>query len=89
MELYRWNWYRIISVFTIPSEWDDKGNIITISIMTFDEDEYFIDKDEVGGNGCRSSWKRSRVGGCLERKRGESKLIHLRVAGPYGLFPSV
>ena len=61
MELYRWNWYRITSVFTIPSDWDDKGNIITISIMTFDEDEYFIDKDEVGGNGCRSSWKRSRV----------------------------
>ena len=31
----------------VPSEWDDKGGVISISISTFNEDEYLIDKDRM------------------------------------------
>jgi len=31
----------------VPSEWDDTGNVISISISAFNEDEYLIDKDSV------------------------------------------
>ena len=32
----------------IPIEWDAKGNVITIALSTFDEDEYLIEQDEMG-----------------------------------------
>jgi len=32
----------------VPSEWDDKGNVTSISISTFHEDEYVVDKDSAG-----------------------------------------
>ena len=31
-----------------PIQWDEKGNVIAISVSTFDEDEYLIEKDEIG-----------------------------------------
>ena len=31
----------------VPAEWDDKGSVISISISTFNEDEYLVDKDSV------------------------------------------
>ena len=31
----------------VPSEWDDRGNVISISISTFNEDEYRVDKDRI------------------------------------------
>ena len=31
----------------VPSEWDDTGNVISISISTFNEDEYLVDKDSI------------------------------------------
>jgi hypothetical protein len=29
-----------------PCEWDEKGNVIAISISSFDEEEYIIDNDK-------------------------------------------
>jgi hypothetical protein len=31
-----------------PAGWDEKGNVVTISLSGFDENEYLIDKDETG-----------------------------------------
>jgi len=31
----------------VPSEWDDTGNVISVSISTFNEDEYLVDKDSI------------------------------------------
>jgi hypothetical protein len=31
----------------VPSEWDDTGNVTSISISTFNEDEYLVDKDSI------------------------------------------
>ena len=31
----------------LPSEWDDAGNAISISISAFNEDEYLVDRDSV------------------------------------------
>lgn len=31
----------------VPSEWDDTGNVISISISAFNEDEYLVDKDSI------------------------------------------
>ena len=30
----------------MPAGWDEKGNVVAISISTFDEDEYLILKDD-------------------------------------------
>ena len=32
----------------IPVDWDEKGNAIAISVSTYDEEEYLIEKDEIG-----------------------------------------
>ena len=32
----------------IPVDWDEKGEVISIAVYTFDEDEYRIEKDEIG-----------------------------------------
>ena len=34
----------------VPSEWDDTGNVISISISTFNEDEYLVDIDSISKN---------------------------------------
>ena len=31
----------------VPSEWDDRGNVISISVSSFNEDEYLIEEDNV------------------------------------------
>jgi hypothetical protein len=31
-----------------PAGWDEKGNVVTIALSSFDEKEYLIDKDETG-----------------------------------------
>lgn len=37
----------IIRGLIVPSKWDDSGNVISLSIATFDEDEYLIEEDNV------------------------------------------
>ena len=36
-----------IEGLVVPSDWDFNGNAISISISTFNEDEYIVDKDSV------------------------------------------
>ena len=31
-----------------PAAWDEKGNVVTIALSSFDENEYLIDNDEIG-----------------------------------------
>ncbi len=32
----------------IPSAWDKEGNVLNVAVFTFDEDQYFVDGDEIG-----------------------------------------
>ncbi len=32
----------------IPVAWDEKGNVLTVAVSTFDEDEYIVDRDKKG-----------------------------------------
>ena len=32
----------------IPSAWDKEGNVLAVTISTFDEDEYLVERDEKG-----------------------------------------
>ena len=66
-----------ISGIIIPSGWGEKGNIITISIMTFDEDEYFIDKDETGGQLLSLIHKVIEVRGIVREEDG-NKIIRIK-----------
>lgn len=38
------NMIKIRGIIT-PANWDERGNVIGIAIATFDEDEYFIEKN--------------------------------------------
>ncbi len=38
----------IIRGIIIPAGWDEKGNIISIAVSTFDEEIYHIDNDDNG-----------------------------------------
>ena len=31
-----------------PAAWDEKGNVVTIALSSFDENEYLIDKNKTG-----------------------------------------
>ena len=31
-----------------PADWDEEGNVIAVSIATFDEDEYFVLRNSMG-----------------------------------------
>jgi hypothetical protein len=37
----------VIRGLVIPSAWDDKGSVVGVSIATFDENQYFVDGDEI------------------------------------------
>jgi hypothetical protein len=37
-----------IKGIVIPTDWDKKGNVVSVAISTFNEDEYLVDRNEKG-----------------------------------------
>lgn len=46
MEIIDYKPIRIQGLVT-PSGWDENGNVTAVSISTFTEDEYLVEKDEI------------------------------------------
>ena len=42
------NEYIVLRGLVTPAGWDEKGNVVTIALSSFDENEYLIDSDETG-----------------------------------------
>jgi hypothetical protein len=38
----------VVTGVVIPTDWDDKGNVVGIAISSHDETEYFVDKKGKG-----------------------------------------
>jgi hypothetical protein len=38
----------VVTGVAIPTDWDDKGNVVGIAIYSHDETEYFVDKKGKG-----------------------------------------
>ena len=60
-----------------PSEWDENGKILSISISTFDEEEYVVDKDEKGECLLPFLHKEIEIFGLI-RKEGADKRIKIK-----------
>jgi len=61
----------------IPIEWDEMGNVIAISVSTFDEDEYLIEKDEIGEKLISFLRQEIEISG-LYRLKGGRKIIRVK-----------
>ena len=61
----------------VPSEWDEKGTVISISLSTFDEDEYLIEKDEKGGQLLLLIREEVEVRGIVREEDG-NKIIRIK-----------
>ncbi len=59
-----------------PSEWDENGKILAISISAFDEEEYLVDKDEKGDSLLPFLHKEMEIVGLI-RKEGCVKKIKI------------
>jgi hypothetical protein len=42
------NEFIVLRGLITPAAWDEKGNVVTIALSSFDENEYLIDRDETG-----------------------------------------
>ena len=60
-----------------PSGWDENGKILSISISTFDEQEYVVEKDEKGEGLLPFLHKEIEIFGLI-RKEGCSKRIKIK-----------
>lgn len=60
-----------------PSEWDENGDIISVSISTFDEEEYLVDRDEKGDGLLPFLHREMEIFGFV-RKDGRSKRIKIK-----------
>ena len=58
----------------IPSAWDKDGNVITISLSTFDEEEYSIGSDHLWRELMALLREKVRIRGIISRK-GEKQII--------------
>lgn len=59
----------------IPAGWDEKGNVTAISIFTFDEQEYIVEKDKIGKQLMSSIREEVDVSGILQIKKDNTKKI--------------
>ena len=61
----------------IPSQWDDKGNIIGVSINTNDEKEYLIEPIGVGKDLLSLTQKKIEVRGKVRERIDGNRLIRV------------
>ena len=70
------HWEKTITLqgIIIPSAWDKDGNVITLSLSTFDEEEYCIGGDHL----CRELMgllrEKVRIRGVVSRKKGKQTI---------------
>ena len=58
----------------IPSAWDKDGNVITISLSTFDEEEYCIGGDHLWRELMALLREKVRIRGVVSRKKGKQTI---------------
>ena len=85
MAQVRPNYIRIHGLIT-PADWDEKGNIITLSIATFDEDEYLVLHDNISEPMMLLLYKTVEVDGIVSRlnSRNQIKVKTFRLIKPNG-----
>ena len=66
--------YIVVRGLIIPAGWDEKGNVVTISLSSFDEDEYIIDKDEMGTQLLSLLRSKAELSGVLREEKGIKKI---------------
>ena len=71
----------------IPIEWDERGNVIAVSVSTFDEDEYVIERDEMGKRLISFLREEIEISG-LYRLKGGRKMIRVKEYSIKGLVQS-
>ncbi|MDY7035099.1 MAG: hypothetical protein SV375_02895 [Thermodesulfobacteriota bacterium] len=58
----------------VPSGWDDFGNVISVSIATFNEDEYLVDKDSASEGIMSCIQKPVEASGFVREEKGIKKI---------------
>ena len=58
----------------MPAGWDEKGNVVIITLSSFDEEEYLIDKDETGMELFSLIRSRVQVSGIVRNEDGVMKI---------------
>ena len=58
----------------VPSVWDDSGNVISVSIATFNEDEYLVDKDSTSESIMSCMRKPVEASGFVREEKGVKKI---------------
>ncbi|SPD75982.1 hypothetical protein PITCH_A780112 [uncultured Desulfobacterium sp.] len=58
----------------IPADWDEKGSVISINIATFDEEEYFIERNDLANELFTRLGQGVEVTGRLKKINGKNIL---------------
>ena len=59
----------------LPKEWNEKGDIESIGIFTFDEEEYLVEKNKIGKQLMSYIRQEVHVSGTLQIKKDNTKKI--------------
>jgi hypothetical protein len=58
----------------LPTEWDEKGDVLVIALSAFNEDEYLIDIDEIGKQLLSSLRVKVEAKGFVREEKGKKKI---------------
>ena len=58
----------------LPTEWDEKGDVVDIALSAFNEDEYLIDIDEIGRQLLSSLRVKVEAKGFVREEKGKKKI---------------
>ncbi|MDY7031048.1 MAG: hypothetical protein SVY10_03960 [Thermodesulfobacteriota bacterium] len=64
-----------INGIVLPKEWNEKGDIESIGIFTFDEEEYLVEKNKIGKQLMSYIRQEVHVSGTLQIKKDNTKKI--------------
>ncbi|MBN1848017.1 MAG: hypothetical protein JW932_05475 [Deltaproteobacteria bacterium] len=57
-----------------PAKWDERGNVIGLAIATFDEDEFFIERNKQGEGLYSLMRKEVEVSGLIKEMDGKKHI---------------
>ena len=69
-----------------PSGWDEKGNILSISLQTIDENEYLIEKNEMEGELRSYINEKVEVKGKVRERIDGKKSLYVRYYKPVDVY---
>jgi len=69
-----------------PSGWDEKGNILTISLQTIDENEYIIEKNEMEMELRSYINEKLQVKGKVKKRMDGKKSLHVEDYKPVDVY---